>query len=94
MALANWTLSDPFPQNVSPFFKIPITPVGPTGMLSYTNQDLSLRVNQASAINEVLNALKLVQHCPSSAVDASLHKVIGISTQRLKLVYDYCSSYR
>ena len=42
-------------------------------------------VNQARAINEVVNALKAVQHCPANAEDAPLRVVNG-STQTSSII--------
>ena len=42
---------------------------------------LNREVNQACAIDEVVNALKPVQHCPANAEDVSLRLFNGISTQ-------------
>jgi protein-serine/threonine kinase len=42
--------------------------------------------NQARAINEVVNALKAVQHCPANAEDAPLRVVNGISTQTSSMI--------
>jgi hypothetical protein len=78
--LANWRSAILSPENDFPLFTTIALPLlDPRWAI--TIDAIVREVNQARAIDEVVNALKPVQCCPANAEDAPLRVVNGISTQ-------------
>jgi len=85
MVLAKWVVSPPSSRIAFPLLFAVITSVRPT--LGYTYQARVQEVNQACALNEVVNAVKPEQQQKmANGEDSPLRVVNGISAQTSSLI--------
>ena len=84
MVLANWAVSRPSSRNAFPFFSPSLLLLDPRWAIPIKAR--VREVNQARAINEVVNALKPEQQQTANGEDAPLRVVNGISTQTSSLI--------